>query len=805
MKHSSKTKSNCGKNQRLAEHVILIVEDSPTTGTIVRAVMKREGFHTEWVTTGKKALAWLSENQCTLMLLDYELPDMTGQVIVESLAEQGRQMPFIIMTAHTDQRLVVQMMKLGARDYLIKEEGFNLLLPSVVSKVIEHLETDKKLAEAEQELRKSEKRFKLAVEGSNDGLWDWPDVNQDTEWWSPRFYDVLGYKDGAFQATHSKFKKLLHPEDRTRTLEALKAHFENRIPFDVEYRLKTKSGTYRWLRGRGLAAWDKEGYPLRMSGSVQDIHERRQREDRLRLQNAALEAAANAVVITDREGCISWVNPAFTNLTGFSRDEAFGKKPNVFKSGKHDDKFYKSIWETVLAGKVWHGEIVNQRKDGSLYDEEMTITPLVDDNGDITNFITIKQDITNRKRTEKVLEEAHAQTEQLLASISSIMIGVGSNDRVTRWSTAAENAFGIHACDVIGRAFVNCGINWDWSTVFEHITYCRDRDKPTRLDDIRFTRPSGKEGFLSITINPIAREGTEHAGYLLLAADITERKILESQLSQAQKLESIGQLAAGIAHEINTPTQYIGDNTRFLKIALGKIENVLLKYHELLTAAKQNTVSKELIAEVEMEIKNNRMEYILEQIPQAIEEALVGIERVGKIVKAMKEYSHPGGEEKTPVDINKALENTITVCRNEWKYYADLEKDFAEDLPLVPALPGELNQVFLNMIVNAAHAIADAADEDSGKQGVIRVSTHHQKKDWVEVKISDTGTGIPEAHRSKVFDPFFTTKEVGKGTGQGLAISHNVVVDKHCGSITFDTEEGKGTTFVIRLPTNFSN
>ena len=262
-------------------------------------------------------------------------------------------------------------------------------------------------------------------------------------------------------------------------------------------------------------------------------------------------------------------------------------------------------------------------------------------------------------------------------------------------------------------------------------------------------------------------------------------------------------MAAGIAHEINTPTQYLGDNTRFLKVALGKLQKVLLKYNDLLTAAKQNTLTKQLIAEVEAEIEKNKMEYILEQIPQAIEDSLNGIERVGKIVKAMKEYSHPGGDEKTPVDINKALENTITVCCNEWKYHANMEKNLDPGLPLVPCLPGELNQVFLNMIVNAAHAIADTVEEDSGKKGVIRVGTHYHGN-CAEITISDTGTGIPNEYRSKIFDPFFTTKRVGKGTGQGLAISYNVVIEKHGGSITFDTEEGKGTTFVIRLPINSS-
>ncbi|MBI3300896.1 MAG: HAMP domain-containing histidine kinase [Deltaproteobacteria bacterium] len=170
-----------------------------------------------------------------------------------------------------------------------------------------------------------------------------------------------------------------------------------------------------------------------------------------------------------------------------------------------------------------------------------------------------------------------------------------------------------------------------------------------------------------------------------------------------------------------------------------------------------------------------------------------------KIVRAMKEFSHPGSEEKVETDLNRAIETTITVARNEWKYVAELATDLDSSLPPVPCLPGEFNQVILNLIINAAHAIAVVVSEGSTSKGTITVSTRHDG-DWAEIRVSDTGTGIPEAIRAKIFAPFFTTKEVGKGTGQGLAIAHSVIVDKHKGTIGFETEVGRGTTFIIRLP-----
>jgi signal transduction histidine kinase len=193
------------------------------------------------------------------------------------------------------------------------------------------------------------------------------------------------------------------------------------------------------------------------------------------------------------------------------------------------------------------------------------------------------------------------------------------------------------------------------------------------------------------------------------------------------------------------------------------------------------------------------VEYLMEEVPKAIQQSLDGIERVAGIVQAMKEFSHPGTEEKTAIDLNRAIQSTITVARNEWKYVAEVVTEFDSCLPMARCLPGEFNQVILNLIINAAQAIAETAQEGDAARGTITISTRRDGE-WAEIRIGDTGTGIPEAIRSRVFDPFFTTKEVGKGTGQGLAIAHSIVVDKHQGTITFDTETGKGTTFIIRLP-----
>jgi PAS domain S-box-containing protein len=314
-------------------------------------------------------------------------------------------------------------------------------------------------------------------------------------------------------------------------------------------------------------------------------------------------------------------------------------------------------------------------------------------------------------------------------------------------------------------------------------------------------RKSGESVPVSIFQDHLEIEGEK--AELCILHDLTERKRVqrehqkfEVQLRQAQKLESIGQLAAGIAHEINTPTQYIGDNTRFLKDAFASISEMLGLYSQLVETASQATP---LIGQIKEASQRLDLEYLFKEIPTAIDQSIEGIERVSKIVRAMKDFSHPNSTEKSSIDINHAIESTITVARNEWKYVATLETDFDAGLQPVMCFPGEFNQVILNLVVNAAHAIGDVILAGGSEKGTIRVSTR-RAGNAVEIRISDTGTGIPEAVRPRLFEPFFTTKEVGKGTGQGLAIARSVIVEKHGGTITFETEIGKGTTFIIRLP-----
>jgi PAS domain S-box-containing protein len=319
-------------------------------------------------------------------------------------------------------------------------------------------------------------------------------------------------------------------------------------------------------------------------------------------------------------------------------------------------------------------------------------------------------------------------------------------------------------------------------------------------------KKNGERFWELAVISPIKNERGETTHFLGIKEDITERKqaehdrhLMDIHLRQAQKLESIGQLAAGIAHEINTPTQYVGDNVRFFNRAFADLDRVLDVHDRLVSWLKEQGPLPEAAAQILEEAAPVRSTYLRREIPKALGDALEGVERVSRIVRAMKEFSHPGTEEKQQVDLNHAIESTLTVSRNEWKYVAELVTRLDPELPRVPCLPGEFNQVILNLIVNAAHAIADVVKGEPGRKGRITVSTK-AVADWVEVRVQDTGPGIPARIQHRIFEPFFTTKSVGKGSGQGLALARSVIVERHGGTIHFETEPGKGTTFVLRLP-----
>lgn len=386
---------------------------------------------------------------------------------------------------------------------------------------------------------------------------------------------------------------------------------------------------------------------------------------------------------------------------------------------------------------------------------------------------------------------------EVIDTCNDAYLAADATGLIVEWSDQAEELFGWRRDEIIGRSLDE--------TVLPANTSDQRRGG---LALLAATPASGER----IEVTARHRDGSELPAEVSVSLircdssiifsafvhDITRRRELQTQLAHAQKLESIGQLSAGIAHEINTPTQYVGDNNRFLQDAFADLRAVLDAYAKLTDAVRTGGETETALAAVASATDEADLDYLLPEVESAITQSLEGVERVAKIVRAMKEFSHPGAATKTPTDLAAAIANTVTVATNEWKYVAAIETDFEAGAPQVPCLPGDLNQVFLNLIVNAAHAIRDVVG-DSGEKGVIRIATRTEDEHAV-VEIADNGSGIPEEIVGRVFDPFFTTKDVGVGTGQGLAIARSVVVDKHNGTIGVESQVGRGTKFVIRLP-----
>jgi PAS domain S-box-containing protein len=331
------------------------------------------------------------------------------------------------------------------------------------------------------------------------------------------------------------------------------------------------------------------------------------------------------------------------------------------------------------------------------------------------------------------------------------------------------------------------------------------------------TRKDGSTFLLGVSTTPIFDASGRLTHAVAIGADITvkreearkkqelqdklveemkerERVVLELQL--AQKLESVGRLAAGVAHEINTPIQYVGDSVQFLRNAYDDLIRLMDEWREILEAMPAGQVRDSLRAELSRLTEKYDMDFVRTEMPRAFERTFDGVDRVSTIVKAMKEFAHPDSAEQNPADLNHAIQTTLLVASNEYKYVAKVYTDFAS-LPSVMCNIGEMNQVFLNLIVNAAHAIHDAGKDS--ETGEIHLSTE-QSDNSVVVRVRDNGCGIPEDNLSKLYDPFFTTKDVGRGTGQGLSIAHAIVVEKHGGDIRVQSRVGVGTEFVIRIP-----
>lgn len=503
--------------------------------------------------------------------------------------------------------------------------------------------------------------------------------------------------------------------------------------------------------------------------------------ERLELLDLLLEAAVDGFLDWHLDDGTVHYSPRFRMILGYE-DEPLPCTPWAWLELTHaeDRPLVAMELEDLVAGN-WPFDLTFRMKHRVVGWRWLRTRAVVhrDSAGNATRLVVVFADVTAQVRAER-------RQSSLLNAVPDLLIRVQSDSKVVTVKIPEGNALYARGTPPRGELLLDCPFAAKWSDQAAQALATAVTERRSTRFEAHGLVGEGTSDTCDIEIRVFPSSDDEA---LFVVRDITFEKRQRDQGLQSQKLEAIGQLAAGIAHEINTPLQFVGDNLNFLAEAASALEQALSNYRE--------QMPDHLMPQLKQLDKDLDIDYMTEHLKPAFSAAIDGVQRVSVIVQAMKAFAHPGPKEKRPEDLNHALETTLTLSTNVWKYSAQIVRDFAADLPQVHCVVGEINQVFLNLITNAAHAIAERVGE-AGPKGTIRISTRRAGES-VEVRIADTGAGIPEQVRSRIFDPFFTTKAVGKGTGQGLPLARAIMV-QHGGSLEFETETGLGTTFIMQLP-----
>ncbi len=797
----------------------LVVDDEVDFCSLIEKFLDRQGYAVTIANNGQDAIDVVKTTRPEIIILDVRMPVMGGVEALSIIRKIDKDVEVIMLTATHDTDTVVTALREGASDYIQKPVVFAELKHSL-DKAVERRkfleqsrnfqkQLEEKLDQRTKEIRRSERMMKTITSSANDAIIM---INGDGKviFWNPAAERMFGFTEDEMIGTTLE-GRIIPAAYRLQHLNGLESFRKDGkggvIGKSVEVTALRKDGAEFPIE-LGLSAVRVDDH-WQAVAVIRDVTERKAAEEELRRSKEYLarivETIAEGIYIVDTDGKIVFANQAAEEIFGIAREELYNRTYNDSKwnvkngNGKvlSQEDYPFSIVKTT--GRPVYGiEILSRRPDETEITVSINAAPLYDEGGNFQGMVATQQDITARKNAENEIRRANREKEQLITAMPSILISLDAGFKVKTWNSAAMETFGIDQDAVLNANFFDSGIDWNWDDIKQSIDACRKTGKPVFSGDIRYLGVDGKEGFIGFSINPILDKVSGN-GYLMLGSELTERRILESQLAQAQKLESIGSLAAGIAHEINTPTQFVGDNIHFLDEAFSDTMELVQQYRLLIENSDEKKSREDILESMREAEENADLEFLEEEVPKAISSSLKGVERVSTIVRAMKDFSHPGSKEKMLVDLNKTIESTITISRNEWKYVSELTTDYDPTMGMVPCYPDEFNQVILNLITNAAHAISEKIGENSEEKGTITIKTTREG-DFAVVTVSDTGGGIPDSIKDKVFDHFFTTKEVGRGTGQGLSISRSIIVEKHGGSITLHSEVGVGTTFIIRLP-----
>lgn len=740
---------------------ILIVEDVLSDAELAEREIRKGGleFTSLRVDTKDTFLRALAEFQPDVIVSDYSMPGFDGMQALKLSLQHDASIPFIILTGSQNEQTAVACMKAGASDYVIKE--FRTRLPFAVKEALAQKKMRSEKRVAERALRESEEKYRRLFESASLGIFQSTPEGKAISV-NPALARMFGYdspKDVVQSLENVAIDLFVDPNRRTEIIRLLAEQPDLRR-FENLYRRKDGSSFIGSLNT--IPIRDSDGRLVRIEGIIEDITDRKRAEEARLLQTAALESTVNGVVITEFSGTIVWVNAAFTKMTGYSSAEAIGGNPKILKSGRHDDAFYKDLWEKISAGHVWKGEVTNKRKDGTLYTEEMSITPVRNHLGTITHFVASKLDISERKHAEESLKNSEERYRQFFEDDLTGDYISTPEGKLLSCNPSFRRMFGYSS---IGEALA-----FDiWSTYpdiesREKFLQQLIREKRLEYRETEYRRKDGTQLYcIENAIGIFDDEGklVQIRGYLF---DDTKRKNLESQLLQSQKMESLGTLAGGIAHDFNN------------------ILGIIMGHAHLLSVLPADAATRKNYTDI---------------ITQA---SLRG----AGLVRQMLTFARKTDVHFEKVRLNELVNEVAKLLDETFPKTITISLRLHNDLPAISGDATQVHQVLLNLCVNARDAMAGKGEiticTGLSDGDIIRRKFPNVKyQRYVVLSLSDTGTGMDDVTLRHIFEPFYTTKELGKGTGLGLSVVYGIV-ELHHGIIDVESTVGKGTTFRVYFP-----
>jgi nitrogen fixation negative regulator NifL len=726
---------------------VLILEDQEGDAQLMLHELARAGIVPTALRAGtEREYLDLLGPDIDVILADYRLPSFDAIGALHLLQERELDIPFIVVSGSLSDEEAAACIKQGATDFLLKDRLARL------GPAVEHALEQKALRAAQRRadaaLRESEERYRLITETVRDAIF-MADLDGRLIYANQAAEQLTGYTLAEFAGRPlSSLLSVDHARQASARLAAIQAGQE--VPAWFEAELVRKDGTVIWAEAQ-TADMTKDGRVVGRIGVVRDITTRRRTDQELRLQNTALEAAANAILVTDRQGTIVRVNRAFSELTGYTAQEVLGRgTPRIFNSGRQDAAFYERLWATILSGQVWWGEVTNRRKDGRLYIEEQTITPVRNGNGEVTHFIAIKQDISARKASEEALSRSEASYRALVDNAPVGIFRSKADGTLLAVNPALATMLGYDSnAELLTRNLAEV-----YRSPAERVQAieCRRRGLFENFD-VEWKRKDGTVMTVRTTGRALGDPGSPTEVFEVFVEDVTEQRRTDERLRQTDKLTTLGGLISGVAHELNNP----------LTVVLG-FAHMLATQSDLPAAVTKKLALMKASTERATKIVKNLLTFARQQPP-----ALTRVRLAELVDQVLQLLEYP------------LRANGVEVIR-----------DFAAGTPDITADRDQLLQVALNIIQNAMQAMAGCKQ----KQIVSRIIPTNS---GVRLEFQDTGPGIPPGLMARVFEPFFTTKSPGQGTGLGLSICYGIVTS-HGGEIVAENVPGGGARFVIKLP-----